>query len=139
MNQSNENLSIPQGVLTKKLHNLPKSHSNSFFATTFCGWGTSLNKMSSQESNHGGNELLTVLYLKLFHVSWVVVHLIKPCSNVSSKPLSQRLHMPSCPILMHHAPIGSPFAIVNQIMVESFLGSHECPPLWKILPLSFCV
>ncbi len=139
MNQSNENLSISQGVLTKKLHNLPTFHSNSFFATTFCGWGTSPNKMSSQESNFGGNELLTLISLKLFHVSCIVVHLIKPCSNVFSKPLLQKLHMPSCPILVHHAPIGSPFAIVSQIMLEIFLGSHKCHTLWKIIPLSFCV
>lgn len=37
MNQSNENLSTSQGVLTKKLHNLPTSKSNSFFAATLCG------------------------------------------------------------------------------------------------------
>jgi hypothetical protein len=41
--------------------------------------GSCPNKMSSQESNHGGNELLTVISLKLFHVSCIVVHLIKPC------------------------------------------------------------
>jgi hypothetical protein len=58
MNQINENLSISQGVLTKKLHKLPTSHSNSFFATTFCGWGTSPNKMSSQECHGIGHPYL---------------------------------------------------------------------------------
>jgi hypothetical protein len=135
MNQSNENLSIPQGVLTKKLHNLPKSHSNSFFATTFCGWGTSPNKMSSQESNHGGNEVLNVIYLKLFHVSWVVVHLIKQCSNVSSKPITKNTHAflpnPSAPCPEALLPLWT------KSWLKSSLGATSAPLFGRFYPFLF--
>ncbi len=112
---------------------------HSIFSSTdsLWGWWSSPNKIFSQKLYLGTKKILTLRSLKLFHASWTTEHYISPCYVVSNVPLIHKLHMPSYPIFICHAPIGRPSTIVSHTIIEIFLGSHGCHTRWKILLLSF--
>ncbi len=119
------------------IHGFPISHSISSSNDSLWGWCNSPTKISSQKLYFGTKKLLILRSLKLLHASRIVAHHINPCSTISNAPLVHSQQIPSCPILMRHAPIVRPLAILNQTIAEIFLGSHGCQTCWKILFLSF--
>ncbi len=100
------------------MHNFLISHSISSSTSSLWHWCNYPNKTFSHEEYLGNNKLLSLKSLKLHHTSWMIAHHINPCFVVFSELLVDKLQIPSWPILICHAPIGSPSTIMSQTIAN---------------------